>query len=199
MISNPAGFLFNARAQWQQVAALGDSQLTSRLLYPVILGLGTPIAWYYGTTQVGWSIGGGEIIRLTSQSALQLVAALYVAMLGSLLVIGYFIHWMAETYGSESTLSKGIAVASYTATPLFIAGLIGFYPIFWLDMLVGIVALGWAVYLLYTGIPAVMGVPEERGFLYASAVVAICMVIFICMMGATVILWDMGIQPVFTD
>lgn len=199
MISNPAGFLFNARSQWQQVAGLAEHQLTSKLVYPVLLGLGTPIAWYFGTTRVGWSVGGGEIIRLTEASALQLVAALYLAMLASLVVIGYFIHWMAETYGCESTISKGIAVAGYTATPLFIAGLIGFYPIFWLDMLVGIAALAWAVYLLYTGIPAVMGIPEERGFLYASAVVAICMVIFICMMGATVILWDMGIKPVFTD
>ncbi|MGB5324656.1 MAG: Yip1 family protein [Pseudomonadales bacterium] len=199
MISNPAGFLLNARAQWQRVSQLADNQLSAKLLYPVVLGLGTPIAWYFGTTKIGWSVGSGEIIRLTEQSALQLVAALYLAILASLVVIGYAIHWMAETYGSVTTISRGIVVAGYTATPLFLAGLCGFYPVFWLDMLLGIVALCWAVYLLYIGIPVVMGIPEERGFLYASAVVAICMVIFICLMGVTVIMWDMGIQPVFTD
>ncbi|MBT8139736.1 MAG: YIP1 family protein [Gammaproteobacteria bacterium] len=199
MLNNPASFLFNARAQWQRVATLTDAQFLSKLLYPVVLGLGTPIAWYYGTTRIGWTVGGGEVVRLTEASALQLVSALYVSMLVSLCVIGYFIHWMAETYGSVSPISKGVAVAGYTATPLFIAGLCGFYPIFWFDMLVGITALCWSVYMLYVAIPVVMGIPEERGFLFASAVVAICMVIFICMMGATVILWDMGVKPVFTD
>ncbi len=144
-------------------------------------------------------VGSGEVVRLTEGSALQLVIALYLAMLVSLGIIGYFIHWMSETYGSESSIIKGMVVASYTATPLFLAGLSGFYPLFWFDLLLGIAALGWSVYLLYIGIPAVMRIPQERGFLYASAVVGICMVIFMALMGTTVILWDMGLTPVFTD
>jgi len=199
MISNPVGFLFNARKQWQQVAQIPDKKLTQKLLYPIILGLGPPIAWFYGSTQIGWTIGDGDVIKLTQDSALPLVISLYFAMLISLCVIGYFIHWMADTYGSQSSIKKGIVLAGYTATPLFLAGLCGFYPAFWLDLLFGIAALGWSVYLLYSGIPTVMAIPEERGFLYASAVVGICMVIFICMMGATIFLWDMGVTPVFTD
>ncbi len=197
--SNPLGFLFKTRAQWQAVGALADSEYTSKLLYPIIFALGPCIAWYYGASKIGWRVGDGELVLLTPESALHIVVAFYVAMLGSLAVIGYFIHWMAETYGSNSSIVKGIVVASYTATPLFIAGLIGFFPIFWLDFLIGILSLGWAVYLLYVGIPEVMRIPQERGFLYASAVVGICMVIFMALMGGVVILWDMGLAPVFVD
>ena len=111
MISNPVGFLFNARNQWQQVAQLTDRNLTSKLFYPVLLGLGPPIAWFYGSTRVGWTVGGGDVIKLTEDSALPLVICLYVAMLVSLGIIGYFIHWMADTYGSESSIIKGIVVA----------------------------------------------------------------------------------------
>ena len=62
-------------------------------------------------------------------------------------------------------LTKGIVIAGLTATPLFIAGLVGFYPVLWLDLLVGVAAVSWAVYLMYLGIPIVMNIPEERGFL----------------------------------
>jgi hypothetical protein len=52
---------------------------------------------------------------------------------------------------------------------------------------------------MYLGIPIVMGIPEERGFLFSSAVLAIAMVMLICLMVGSVILWDIGAAPVFTD
>ncbi len=66
-------------------------------------------------------------------------------------------------------------------------------------MLIGVVALSWSVYLMYLGIPIVMNIPEERGFLFSSAVLAIAMVILICLMVGSVILWDFGAAPAFTD
>ncbi|GAB3379489.1 YIP1 family protein [Spongiibacter taiwanensis] len=197
-ISNPLGFLLSPRQQWQRVAQVRDTQWVGKLAYPLILAIGPCLAWYYGSSEIGWSVGGGETVRLTQHSATQIVVAFYLAMLASLAVIGYFIHWMSATYGATSTPLKGIVLASYTATPLFAAGLIGFYPLFWLDLVLGIAALGWSVYLLYVGIPIAMSIPEDRGFFYASAVIAICMVIFMALMGAVVILWDIGMMPVFT-
>jgi hypothetical protein len=52
---------------------------------------------------------------------------------------------------------------------------------------------------MYLGIPIVMKISEERGFLFASAVLAISMVIMICLMVGSVIVWDFGAAPVFTD
>ena len=69
----------------------------------------------------------------------------------------------------------------------------------WLDMLLGCAAAAYAVYLLYIGVPIVMKIPEERGFLYASAMVAVGLVGCAAMLSAIVILWEMGAMPVFTD
>jgi hypothetical protein len=44
-----------------------------------------------------------------------------------------------------------------------------------------------------------MGVPRERGYLFASAALAVGLVMFIGLMGVTVMLWEMGAMPVFTD
>ena len=92
-----------------------------------------------------------------------------------------------------------VVIAGLTATPLFLAGLVGFYPVLWLDMLVGVAAICWAVYLMYLGIPIIMNIPEERGFLFSSAVMGVSMVILICLMVGSVILWDFGAAPAFTD
>ncbi len=41
--------------------------------------------------------------------------------------------------------------------------------------------------------------PRERGFLFASATVAVGLVLMVALMGAIVILWEMVTIPVFTD
>jgi hypothetical protein len=169
------------------------------MLYPIIFALLPAIAWYIGTTRVGWQIGSGAPVRITAESAAIIALLFYVTMIASIAGIGYMIHWMALTYGAQSTFAKGIMIAALTATPLFIAGAVGFHPSLVIDLIVGVAALAYAVYLLYIGIPIVMRIPQERGFLFSSAVIAVCMVIFIAIMGASVILWDSVAPPVFSD
>lgn len=195
----PLSLLFSPRRGWDRVAQGAGIGLGTALLYPAVLAALPAIAWFNGATRVGWRVGDETAVRLTHASAVPIVVLFYLAMLAAIIGIGGMVHWMARTYGAASTLAKGIALAGYTATPLFVAGLVGFYPWVMFDLVVGLVAICYSVYLLYIGIPIVMRIPEERGFLFASAVIAVCLVIFIAIMGATVLLWDMGATPVFTD
>ena len=200
MIQHTLGLLVKPNEQWRTVADLPEKSLNTLILYPCIMAILPAVAWYYGTSRVGWTVGDSEdVIKLTVASARQISILFYLAMIACVAVIGYFIHWMADTYGADSTFAKGVVIAGLTATPLFIAGLVGFYPLLWLDLLIGVAAVSWAVYLLYLGIPIVMGIPEERGFLFSSAVTAIAMVILICLMVGSVLLWDFGAAPAFTD
>lgn len=199
MFNHAFGLMFKPSAQWHNVAGVSEATLKTYMIYPCLMALLPAASWYYGTTQVGWSVGDGDPIRLTEDSAQAITILFYFAMLASIATIGWFIHWMADTYGADSSTIKGIVIAGLTATPLFLAGAVGFYPVLWIDMLIGVAALSWAVYLLYLGIPIVMGIPEERGFLFSSAVIAICLVIFICILVGSVILWDLGAAPAFTD
>jgi hypothetical protein len=70
-------------------------------------------------------------------------------------------------------------------------------------LVLGSFAIGMAIachclYLLYLGVPIVMDIPVERGFLFASAVVAIALVGRGGMMGGTALLWDFGAEPRYT-
>jgi len=198
MIHRAVGFMFQPRKQWQAIAQFEDKQFLPYLLYPAILGLIPVLSWYVGTTQVGWSVGG-ETTRLTANSATAIAVLFFLAQLMAIWIIGYFIHWMSHTYGVNSSPVKGMALAGFMATPILVAGIIGLAPNFAIDMLVGVAAVSYSVYLLYIGIPIVFNMPAERGFLYASAMVGVALVIVICVMCGSVISWDMGFAPEFTD
>jgi len=200
MINHAVGLLVSPKKQWQTVAALPEASFRTLVLYPCLFAILPAVAWFYGTSQVGWTVGNSEdAIKLTTSSAREISILFYLVMVCAIAAIGYFVHWMSDTYGADSSFTKGIVIAGLTATPLYLAGLVGFYPILWLDMLVGVVAVSWSVYLLYLGIPIVMDIPEERGFLFSSAVVGVSMVIMICIMVGSVILWEYGAAPAFTD
>ena len=199
MIQHTFGLLVKPSSQWKTITELPESSFRTLLLYPWILAIIPAVAWYYGTSNVGWTVADGDVIKLTKESAMTICILFYLTQVACLSVIGYFIHWMSETYGADSSIAKGIVIAGLTATPLFITGMVGFYPLLWLDLLIGVAAISWAVYLLYLGIPIVMGIPEERGFLFSSAILAISLVILICLMVGSVILWDFGAAPAFTD
>lgn len=200
MLQHSLGILTKPGTEWRRLADLTETQRAIMLLYPMIWAVLPAVAWYWGTTHVGWSVGNdGGTIRLTDNSATLISFLFYAGMVTCVAVIGYFVHWMSETYGADSSITKGILIVSICATPLFIAGAVGFYPILWLDMILGVFALSWSTYLLYTGIPVIMRIPETRGFLFASAVVGIAFIIFICLLVATVMLWEWGATPSFTD
>jgi hypothetical protein len=95
-------------------------------------------------------------------------------------------------------LSQCVVLAAYTATPLFLIGIMELYPVLWVNMVVGIVALAYTVYLLYSGVPIMMRISEDRGFLFSSAVLAVGLVAFVALLAVTAILWGMGLEPNFT-
>lgn len=201
MIQHTIGLLLQPREQWRKIADLPENSQNMLVLYPFIFAIFPAVAWYWGTSRVGWTVGSyNEVIRMTAESALQINILFYCVMVASVAIIGYFIHWMSDTYGAaNSTIAKGIMIAGLTATPLFVTGLVGFYPLLWLDLLIGVVAVSWAVYLMYLGIPIVMDIPQERGFLFSSAILAIALVILVSIMVVSILAWDYGAAPQFTD
>ena len=198
-MGNLLGIMFSPRSTWEQIRDRNDSVMGHLLKFVVLIALLPPIAWYFGSTEIGWEVGG-RVVKLTSESAAQIMVLFYIAIILGIGFLGYMVHWMSETYEADtSTPAKGIGVAAYTCVPMFLAGIMGFYPVLWLDILLGCAAAGYTVYLLYLGVPIVMNIPQERGFLFASALVAVGLVMCAALLGATVILWEMGAMPVFTD
>jgi hypothetical protein len=190
---------FSPNEEWEKIRVAEKGVIRHLFTFIFPIALLPPSAWYYGSTQVGWELGG-RVIKLTGESATQIMVLFYFAIVLGIVGLGFVVHWMAETYEVEkSSPAKGIGMAAYTCTPMLICGLLGLYPNLWIDLFVGCAAAGYTVYLLYIGVPIVMQIPKERGFLFASAMVAVGLVACAALLGATVILWEMGAMPIFTD
>ena len=192
------GLFVNPKREW---VSIRDDECTLGKCYAVhvmILAAIPAISGFIGTTQFGWQIGAGDPVKLTLESAGMISILYYFAMLVGVFAIGWMIHWMGSTYGVDVALSQCVVLAAYTATPLFLIGLMELYPVLWINMVVGIPALAYTVYLLYTGVPVMMGISEDRGFLFSSAVLAVGLVALVALLAATAILWGMGLEPQFT-
>ena len=192
------GIMTHPDEEWKDIRKERCSVTRCYCSHVLLLAAIPAVSFYIGTTQIGWQIGAREAVKLTPNSALAIALLSYFTMLMAVFIIGKTIHWMGQTYGSKQTLPNAIALAAYTATPLFLIGIMALYPVLWLNFILGLPALGYSVYLLYAGVPVMMGVSKERGFLFSSAVLAVGLVMLVGVLAATVILWSWGVGPVFT-
>ena len=197
-IQHIIGLLTDPTRQWEKIREQYQSGSGNPVGHVLILALIPAVSGYIGTTQVGWRIGVGEPIRITGDSAMSIAIIYYIALLVGIFSVGWVIHLLGKAYQVQKPLPLCIALAAYTATPLFLIGLMQVYPVLWLNMLMGLPALAYTVYLLYSGLPIMMEIPAERGFLYSSAVLAVGLVALVAMLAMTALLWGMGLQPVFT-
>ncbi len=190
--------LIRPRTEWAAIHDRSYGVASSFLLHTALFALIPAIAGYVGTTRTGWQIGTGDVVRLTEESALRIAVLYYLAMLAATFCVAWMIHWMSRTYGAHQPLGQCYALATYTATPLFLVGAMQLQPILWLNLLVGLPVLGYTVYIFYTGVPVMMEIPEERGFLFSSAVMAFGLVALVALLAISVLLWSSGFGPSFT-
>jgi len=183
--------------QWRQIreARLHPGKAMS---YLMVLAAIPVISGYIGTTQFGWQVGQAEVVRLTPASATIIALLYYVAIIAATLSVGWMVHWMGRTYGAQKELSQCIVMAVFIPVPLFLVGVFQMVPVLWLNLVIGLPALAYTVFLLYVGIPEMMEIPAERGFLFASAVLAVGLVGLVGLLAVTVLLWGIGVAPVFT-
>ncbi len=191
---NSFNILFSPRKAFEKIGEKPGSLAGLLMTHTIPFALIPALCWFYGVAYHGWAVAG-ENVRLTVASALPMCVLFFLALVYSVFFLGYMVHWMAGSYKSKSTIAQGVALISYSGTPFFVAGILGLYPILWLDIVVGIAVSCYCIYLLYLGTPYVMKVASDRGFLYSSAVFAIALVVFVALLGATAILWSMGASP----
>lgn len=198
-LTHALGLIIHPKQEWQKISQESNGIPGLLFGYVLILALIGPVAGYYGTTTSGWQIGGREAVKLTSESALTIAVLYYLAMVVSVIGLGLMVRWMCKTYGGNTSLNRCIALSAYVSTPLFLVGIVELWPILWVNLVIGLFALAHAVYLLYSGVPILMNISEDKGFLMSSALLALGMVALVTLLAMTALLWGFGIQPSFTN
>ncbi len=198
MFGHVIGLFSSPESEWKKIRAKLENGTCQYTMLVFLLALLPPVSGFIGTTQFGWQIGTAEPVKLTVSSALTISVGYYFAIVLGIFVMGYVIKWMGQTYVKSVRLSEAVALAAFVSVPLLLVGIFMLYPILWVNFLVGLMALSYSVFLLYSGLPIVMDIPKEKGFLYATAILGFGMVALVGMLVVTVLLWGVGFEPSFT-
>ena len=190
ILQHITGVLYHPNEEWKSIERDRTLSLENSVLQLMLLALIPPVSLFIGTTQVGWSIGLGENHLLSMGSAGGAAVAFYMAILLVISGITYSIRWMEKTYGANAGIEQCARLTLYTATPMLLAGLIGLYPMLWLCVSVAMLAVAFSVYLLYTGVPVIMHIEEERAFMFSTSIMTVGLVALVSVLAASVILWS---------
>lgn len=190
------GIYAHPKEEWQTIDKRHENYFYA-FSHIALIALIPSIVGYYSAAHLGWSIGAGELIKLTQTSALAMSVAMYFGLIVGVVALAVIINELAKAFDSNPTYTQSLELAAYTATPLFMVGFAGLYPELWFLMTVGLIGLSYSVYLLYSGVPIMMHIPEEKGFIYSSSVVTCGLVLLVILMASTVILWSMGLGPIY--
>lgn len=190
------GLYAHPKEEWHTIEKRHES-LRYSLIHILTVSLIPAICSYYATAHIGWTIGVGDPIKISADSAQLMAVSMYIGLIVGVFALAYLIQWMAKTFDAKPDFVQALELAAYTATPLLMVGITALFPVLWFVALAGIIAVSYSVYLLYSGVPIMMNIPEDKGFIYSSSVVTCGLVLLVTLMAATAMMWTMGFGPEF--
>lgn len=192
------GLYAHPKDEWQTIEKRHESLMYS-LMHVLVVSLIPAICGYYAAAHIGWTIGVGDPIKISQSSAQMMAISMYVALVLGVFALAYLIQWMAKTFDSKPSFIQSLELAAYTATPMLMVGIVTLFPVLWFVALAGLAAVSYSVYLLYSGVPIMMNIPEEKGFIYSSSVVTCGLVLLVAIMALSAIFWTMGFGPEYVS
>jgi len=162
------------------------AQITDILLHVAVLSLIPTICTYIATVYIGWDLGIGTPFMMAQDKAIVAALFAFFSLNIGVYALGYAICWFSKTFDLNPDPLHCTELAVFSSLPLFLLGFVALYPVLYINVLVGLVAMSAAVYLLYTGIPIFMHIPEEEGFVYSTWVITTGLVMLVVFLGAAI-------------
>ena len=154
-----------------------------------------PVLAYVGGSRYGWRLGAEEPLFLAQDVLVKISIGYFLGLLFGFVSSAVIAKWMGSTYGDRSSLGIHYALITIVAAPLVLGSIIHLYPDVFVNVIVLVPALIWSMYLLYKGLPIVLGIGPERGMLMASSLIGYLLVAFVSLLGVMVVLWGRGFGP----
>ena len=165
-------------------SVIADENATSQSIYttwvlwlaaiPLVASL-MALAIYGSQLPLGFSLS----LRMGSATAL----LSYAGDLIEVLALAWCVSALAPSFGGRKDRVQALKAVAYAYTPIWITSALMLLPPTWpLAAAIGHVADGYAIYLLYIGLPATMRCPQDRAAGYV--VVTVIINLLLLMLGA---------------
>jgi hypothetical protein len=176
IIERVKGLILKTRETWETITAEESSISLLFKDYVFITAAIPAAAAFLGKWLIGIRIPFAGIYRFSFGSALLYSLIGYVLTIAGIWALGMVISWLAPRFGGERDDVKGLKVAVFTYLPFLIAGVFQLIStLSALQLLVGL----YCLYIMYVGLPIVMGTPKEKTVSYYLVTIVAFVVIYI--------------------
>lgn len=180
--------IFSDPRQGLKDADRTPAKITDIMLHIAFLALIPTICGYIATVHLGWDLGVDTRFTMPQEKGVIVALAFYLSLNIGVYGLGYAICWLAKTFEVKPNPLHCTELAVFTSLPLFALGFVALYPVLYINVAAGLIAIAAAVYLLYAGVSIFMHIPEEKSFVYATWVVTISLVMLVVFLAAAVFL-----------
>jgi hypothetical protein len=183
LVERVKAILLQPKSEWKVIE--GEPGDIPYLLsnYVAILAAIPPVCAFIGGTVIGYGP-----FRIGVVAGLIHAVISYVLGLIGVVVIAYVIDFLAGVFGAQKNLDNAMRVAAYSPTAAWLAGVFGLIPFLGILSLLGL----YSIYLLHTGIVALMRPPAEKAVFYTIAVIVCVFVIYLVVFGIIGALFGIG-------
>lgn len=121
---------------------------------------------------IGTSIFGFGTFRVGILSGLIHAVVVYVLTLVGVFVVAYVIDFLAGVFDGQKNIGNAMKVSAYAPTAAWLAGVFNIIPALAILSLLGL----YSLYLLHTGIAALMKPAADKALIYTIAVI-VCVIV----------------------
>jgi hypothetical protein len=164
------------RSEWPLIATEPGDPMRLFVGYVAVLAAIPAIAGFIGSSLVGVSVSAG---RMHDPLAFGLLRAV-ISYLFSFVIVyltALAIDVMAPLFGTQRNFTNALKLAVYSFTPVWLIGIVLMVPGLRFLSILGL----YAIRLVWTGLPPLLGVPRPKVLPYAMAIVAAAIVITLAM------------------
>lgn len=175
LVLKAQSIILKPRESWATIKTEDTPVKDLFVSYALILAAIPALAHFIGLGLVGRNIPFVGWYRYSLGSAFLYMILSYVFSLLSVYITGIIINALAPTFNSTQNLNKAMALAVYSMTPYWVAGVLYIVP--YLGIVVMLAGL-YGLYIMYLGFAeGMLDTPREK--LVAFFIVALVVTIFI--------------------
>jgi hypothetical protein len=163
--------LIEPRTEWQLIAS-DPPGLRPMLRYVAILALIPAIAGYIGSTYVGTEVSVGRFRDALPTGVIKALIS-YLFSFAIVYLTALTTDAIAPMFGAQRNFNNALKLSVYSYTPIWLLGIVLLVPGLRFLTLLGL----YALRLLWTGLPPLMGPPRNKVIYYALAITVIAFVI----------------------
>jgi hypothetical protein len=180
LVDRVKNILVSPRTEWPVIDAEPASVSSLYTGYIIPLAALRSICAAIGMVAFGYSNFMGGRIRLSLTTALTAAVVSFVMQLVGVYLFAFIVDALAPTFGATKNMVQALKVAAYSATPVWILGILAIFPM--LAAPLGLIGLLYMLYLFYLGLPFCMKAPEDKTIAYALVSI-VCMFIVVIIIG----------------